>query len=201
MPFLARMGLYRRFLLRSRSRKAAGSFVACFPPVGDKLFRVMGTELWESGAARESGVRSSPGLKRCCADTYVSQAWTCCWGHLLQELRGDFLKFFWKFSRVSSLGFACCLVRRSIFKTSDFLVLQMGLSPAPWDSLLRCDQVLELFEEGGNIWQSKQVAKGHQDGPSPNDGRRWLCRCRGQDSTTSPAFNHPPCLQEPRWCL
>lgn len=35
----------------------------------------------------------------------------------------------------------------------------MNQSPALWDSLLRCDQVLELFEEGGNIRWSKRVAK------------------------------------------
>lgn len=54
------MSLYKRFLPHDRSQKAAGSFVACVPPAGDTLFRVMEAEcqLWESR------VKSSPGLQR-----------------------------------------------------------------------------------------------------------------------------------------
>jgi len=62
--------------------------------------------------------------------------------------RRGIVYIFWRFSSVSRLGFSCCLVRRSIFKTSDILVLQVDLSPALQGSLLRCGQVLELFEEG-----------------------------------------------------
>ena len=161
MLFLARMSLYRRFLLCDRSQKATGTSGAYFLPVGDTVLRVMGAEcwLWESGAARESGVKSSHGLQRVLCRHVHCLSLDQLLGPSLARTAGVVFKFFWKFSSVSSLGFACCLVRRSIFKTSDLLVLQMDISRALWDSLLRCDQVLELSEEGGNTQWPKEVMK------------------------------------------